>query len=153
MTLPRNQSPGAIIAPGDSGITQSAASTTLTQSAASTALIQYVTNGHMSIGSILPTWVSSTHDSIAPEVHNVSPSDPIHDRLRRIEQMLGIANRDLTLEAEFSELEALGNKMDDVLDAASVLAPVVRKASAQYTSFVDECNTMKKLELNNDPDD
>ena len=177
MTLPRNESPGAIMAPGDSGITQSVingnasvgaalsdygiiqstASTTITQSAASTALTQSVINGHMSIGSILPTWAAGTYDTY--DTYDATTLElqttTVNERLRRIEQMLGIVQRDLKLEAEFPDLVVIGNKMDDVFEAtaAAALAQIAREAGAEYISFADECNIMKKLKLNNDPND
>jgi hypothetical protein len=86
---------------------------------------------------------------------NLSPHPhPYELRLQRIEKMLGIANRDLVLEAEFPELAAIGDSMDGVLDAVILSEfEAISIAVAQYTSFADECNIMKKLKLNNDPID
>jgi hypothetical protein len=84
----------------------------------------------------------------------VTDPHPYELRLQRIEKMLGIANRDLVLEAEFPELAAIGDSMDGVLDAVILSEfEAISIAAAQYTSFADECNIMKKLKLNNDPID
>jgi hypothetical protein len=68
--------------------------------------------------------------------------------------MLGIVKRDPYLEAEFPDLAAIGDRMDGVVEAVMLSElEAISIAAAQYTSFADECNIMKKLKLNNDPID
>jgi len=85
-----------------------------------------------------------------PTITFTNTSDPLLDRLVRIEQILGIAARDRLLEKEFSSLRKLGDESDRAIsEIHGFLNDTIQELNKKYANLQKECTIMHKLNQNN----
>lgn len=77
-------------------------------------------------------------------------TEPLGERVNRIEALLGISQRNIDLEKDYPNLQELGDQMDEAIqDLNESYTNAISSIASKYKQFAEECKVMDKLKSDN----